>query len=272
MVLRDRTATDGSTPQAASDLASRDSRLEIASVPAIDIHDLTVAYRDKAVLWDVDLAVPAGLLMAVVGPNGAGKTTLVKSILGLVAPLAGRVLVHGKPYREHRKLVGYVPQRGSVDWEFPADVLDVVLMGTYGRLGWFRRPGSAEKAAARDALNRVGMLDCAGRQIGQLSGGQQQRVFLARALVQDAAVYLMDEPFQGVDAVTEKAVVELLREMRSRGKTVVVVHHDLSTVPAYFDWVTLLNVRKIASGPVAEVFTDDNLRRTYGQRTGMMPP
>lgn len=231
---------------------------------AIEVHDLTVAYREAPVLWDIDLAVPPGVLMAVVGPNGAGKTTLVKSVLGLIRPVSGAVLVNGKPYSPRSQSVAYVPQRGTVDWDFPTTALDVVVMGTYGRLGWFRRPGKAERAAALDALTRVGMANFATRQISQLSGGQQQRVFLARALVQDAPVYLMDEPFQGVDAVTEKAIVEILRELRTRGRTVLVVHHDLQTVSEYFDWVTLLNVRVIASGPVSTVFTSANLQTTYG--------
>jgi manganese/zinc/iron transport system ATP- binding protein len=233
---------------------------------AVEVTDLTVAYGDKPVLWDVDVDVPAGVLMAVVGPNGAGKTTLIRAILGMVEPAAGRALVYGRPYAEQRRLVGYVPQRGSVDWDFPTSVLDVVLMGRYGRLGWVRRPAAEDRAAARQALEHVGMSEFEGRQISQLSGGQQQRVFLARALVQEAEVYFMDEPFQGVDATTEKAIVQLLRELRTRGKTVVAVHHDLQTVPEYFDQVTLLNVRRIASGPVEEVFTEENLRGTYGGR------
>ena len=236
---------------------------------AIEVTDRTVAYADKPVLWDVDLEVPRGVLMAVVGPNGAGKTTLIRAILGLVKPAAGRALVHGRPYAERRRLVGYVPQRGSVDWDFPTSVLDVVLMGRYGRIGWVRRPGADDRAAAGRALEQVGMAELAGRQISQLSGGQQQRVFLARALVQDAEVYFMDEPFQGVDATTERAIVELLRGLRERGKTVVAVHHDLQTVPEYFDQVTLLNVRRIASGAVADVFTEENLRRTYGGRAAL---
>ena len=234
--------------------------------PAIDVADLTVAYRDEPVLWDVDLRVPEGVLMAVVGPNGAGKTTLIKAVLGLVPTAAGRVEVYGRPLERKRREVAYVPQRGSVDWDFPTSVLDVVLMGTYGALGWIRRPGKRERARALAALEQVGMADFADRQIAQLSGGQQQRVFLARALVQDARVYLMDEPFQGVDATTERAIVALLQKLRAEGKTVLVVHHDLQTVPEYFDWVLLLNVRRIAAGPVAEVFTDDNLRATYGGR------
>ncbi len=237
---------------------------------AIEVTDLTVAYHEKPVLWDVDLDVPPGVLMAVVGPNGAGKTTMIKSILGLIKPAAGQVLIYGKPYQEQRKLVGYVPQRGSVDWDFPTSVLDVVTMGTYGSLGWIRRPGQAEREKALAALDQVGMQAFAQRQISQLSGGQQQRVFLARALVQDAQVYFMDEPFQGVDATTERAIVSLLQTLRAAGKTVVVVHHDLQTVPEYFDWVTLINVRRIASGPVQDVFTDKNLRLTYGGRVAFL--
>ncbi|MFQ3630549.1 metal ABC transporter ATP-binding protein [Roseiflexus sp.] len=237
---------------------------------AIEVTDLTVAYRDTPVLWDVDVSVPRGVLMAIVGPNGAGKTTLIKAMLGLVRAAAGRTLIEGKPYAEQRRLVSYVPQRGSVDWDFPASVLDVVMMGRYGNLGWFRRPGRRERELALEALQKVKMQDFADRQISQLSGGQQQRVFLARALVQDARIYLMDEPFAGVDAVTERAIVTLLQELRSAGKTVVVVHHDLQTTPEYFDWVTLLNVRTIASGPVNEVFTEENLRKTYGSRVGFV--
>lgn len=237
---------------------------------AIQVTDLTVAYQDKPVLWDIDLDVPAGVLMAIVGPNGAGKTTLIKAALGLVRPAAGQVLIYGRPYVEQRRLVGYVPQRGSVDWDFPTSVLDVVMMGRYGALGWIRRPGQRERELALEALDKVGMGAFAGRQISQLSGGQQQRVFLARALAQDAQIYFMDEPFQGVDATTERAIVTLLQALRAAGKTVVVVHHDLQTVPEYFDWVTLLNVRRIASGPVEQVFTEQNLRLAYGGRIAFL--
>jgi manganese/zinc/iron transport system ATP- binding protein len=237
---------------------------------AIEVTDLTVAYKDKPVLWDIDLEVPEGILMAIVGPNGAGKTTLIKAILGLLEPAAGQVLIQGAPYKEQRRLVGYVPQRGSVDWDFPTTVIDVVMMGRYGSLGWIRRPGKQERQKAMEALEKVGMSAFAERQISQLSGGQQQRVFLARALVQDAHIYFMDEPFQGVDAVTERAIVTLLQDLRAAGKTVVVVHHDLTTVPEYFDWVMLLNVRRIASGPVSEVFTDENLRLAYGGRVAFL--
>jgi manganese/zinc/iron transport system ATP- binding protein len=233
---------------------------------AVEVSDLTVAYRNKPVLWDLDLNVPPGVLMAIIGPNGAGKTTLIKAVLGLIKPTAGRVLIYEKPFGEQSHLVGYVPQRTSVDWDFPTTVLDVVMMGSYRSLGWVRRPNRPQVDLAVEALEKVGMLDFADRQISQLSGGQQQRVFLARALVQDALIYFMDEPFQGVDAATEKAIVVLLKELRAAGKTLIVVHHDLQTVSDYFDWVTMLNVRSIASGPVAEIFTEENLRLTYGGR------
>ncbi len=242
------------------------NKLQAPETKAIEVTDLTVAYQETPVLWDIDLDVPQGVLLAIIGPNGAGKTTLIKAILGLVRPAAGNVLIYNKPYETQRRIVGYVPQRGSVDWDFPTNVLDVVMMGRYGALGWIKRPGKKDRDLAMHALEKVGMEKYTTRQISQLSGGQQQRVFLARALVQDATVYLMDEPFQGVDATTERAIVTLLQELRENGKTVVVVHHDLQTVTDYFDWVTLLNVRRIASGPVDETFTPDNLRETYGGR------
>lgn len=241
-----------------------------APVPAIEVNDLTVAYHEQPVLWDVDLLVPAGVLMAIVGPNGAGKSTLIKAILGLVDSAAGQVLVHGRPYGEQRRTVAYVPQRETVDWDFPTSVLDVVMMGRYGDLGWFRRPGAKERKLATEALAKVEMEALADRQISQLSGGQQQRVFLARALVQDARVYLMDEPFQGVDATTERAIVQVLQDLRAQGNTVVAVHHALQTVPEYFDEVMILNVRHIAFGPVEEVFTDENLRSAYGGRVSFL--
>jgi len=240
------------------------------SSSAIEVTDLTVAYQEKPVLWDIDMNVPPGVLMAIVGPNGAGKTTLIKAILGLVRSASGQMLIYGKPYRQQRHIVSYVPQRGSVDWDFPTTVKDVVMMGRYGALGWLRRPGQQEKKLASEAMEKVGILNLADRQISQLSGGQQQRVFLARALTQDAQVYLMDEPFQGVDATTERAIVLLLQQFREEGKTVVVVHHDLQTVSDYFDWVTLLNVRRIASGPVNTIFNESNLRQAYGGRIGFL--
>jgi manganese/zinc/iron transport system ATP- binding protein len=232
--------------------------------PALEINDLTVAYKFKPVLWDIDLEVPEGVMMAIVGPNGAGKSTLIKAVLDIVKPIAGDVKILGKPYHDIRSDVGYVPQKGSVDWDFPTTVKDVVLMGTYGQLGWVKRPGASQKREAEKAIEKVGLSDFGNRQISQLSGGQQQRVFLARALVQDASVYFMDEPFQGVDATTEKAIIKILKELRKKGKTVIVVHHDLQTVSEYFNWVTLLNVKKIASGPCDEIFTPANLELTYG--------
>lgn len=229
----------------------------------VEVEDMTVAYHVKPVLWDVDLKVPRGVLMAIVGPNGAGKSTMLKAMLNLIKPISGTVLFNGQSYEKQRQYIGYVPQRGSVDWDFPTTVLDVVLMGRYGKVGWVRRTSARDKELAMEALKKVAMDDFATRQISQLSGGQQQRVFLARALVQDADIYFMDEPFQGVDAKTEKAVISILKELRKRGKTVLVVHHDLQTVKEYFDWVCLLNTQLIASGPVEEIFTDENLRKTY---------
>ncbi len=237
---------------------------------ALVIDDLTVAYNSKPAIWDVDLSVPEGVLMAIVGPNGAGKSTLIKAALNLIPRAAGTVNFYGQPYEEARSLVGYVPQRGSVDWDFPTSVIDVVTMGLYGKLGWFRRPGRRERELAMHALEQVGLQDFAERQISQLSGGQQQRTFLARALVQDARIYFMDEPFAAVDAVTERAIIAILRELRERGKTVIVVHHDLQTVPHYFDWVTLLNVEVVASGETAVSFTPENLRKTYGGRVSYL--
>ena len=231
---------------------------------ALHIEDLTVSYEYRPVLWDIDLNIPPGVLGAVVGPNGAGKSTLIKAVLGLVPVAAGHIYIFGRSHREQLSRIGYVPQRTSVDWDFPTTALDVVLMGLYGRLGWIRRPGRAERARAMAALEQVGMAPYADRQISQLSGGQQQRVFLARALVQDADLYLMDEPMAGVDATTERQIIGLLRDLRSRGKTVLVVHHDLQTVPQYFDWLVLLNVRIIAQGPIEQVYTLENLRHTYG--------
>jgi manganese/zinc/iron transport system ATP- binding protein len=239
-------------------------------VPSLEIHDMTVAYQSKPVLWDVDLALRPGRLCAIVGPNGAGKSTLIKAILGLIPRASGHVLIHGKPYEQQRSLVGYVPQRESVDWDFPVSVLDVVLMGRYGHLGWFRRPRKADREIARSYLGRVGLGDLARRQISQLSGGQQQRVFLARALAQDASLYFMDEPFAGVDMATEQAILELLQELRRQGKTVVVVHHTVDTVREYFDDVILLNMRLIAHGPVTETMTHENMQKTYGGRLNLL--
>ena len=239
------------------------------SVP-LAVHDLTVAYHQKPVLWDVDLDIPEGKMVGIVGPNGAGKSTLLKACLDLVPKASGEVGVYGKPYREQRHLVGYVPQRESVDWDFPVSVLDLVAMGTYRKLGWFRRVGTRERTFAMSALEQVGIAHLAKRQISQLSGGQQQRAFLARALAQDAMVYFMDEPFAAVDAATEEAIVGILRSLIEQGKTCLVVHHDLATVARYFDWVVLLNMRIVAAGPTEEVFNKENLEKTYGGQLSLL--
>jgi manganese/zinc/iron transport system ATP- binding protein len=244
--------------------------LNSAGPPPLEIHDMTVAYNRRPVLWDIDLTIPEGKLIAIVGPNGAGKSTLLKAVLGLIPCASGRVEVYGLPYAKQRAIVGYVPQRESVDWDFPVSALDVVMMGRYGKMGWFRRPGKADREAALVCLNKVSMADFANRQISQLSGGQQQRVFLARALAQEARLYFMDEPFAGVDAATERAIVTLLQELRAQGKTVVAVHHTLQTVKEYFDHVILLNMRVVANGPVEETFTPDNLHKTYGGKLSLL--
>ncbi len=234
------------------------------------VHDLTVAYHRKPVLWDVDLDIPEGKLVGIVGPNGAGKSTLLKACLDLIPKASGEVGVYGKPYRQQRHLVGYVPQRESVDWDFPVSVLELVTMGTYRKLGWFRRVGRNQRQVAMDALEQVGIAHLASRQISQLSGGQQQRAFLARALAQDARIYFMDEPFAAVDAATEEAIVRILKRLNAEGRTCLVVHHDLATVSRYFDWVVLLNMRVVASGPTARIFTRENLEKTYGGRLSLL--
>ena len=256
------TADPAPPPRAVGDEHSPDAPLSI--------HDMTVAYGRKPVLWDVDLDVPEGALIGIVGPNGAGKSTLIKACLDLIPKASGRVLVYGKPYRKQRSRVGYVPQREAVDWDFPVSALDVVTMGRYGKIGWCLPVTRKHRDAAMAALDRVGIAHLASRQISQLSGGQQQRVFLARALAQEADLYFMDEPFAAVDAATERAIVSLLHELREAGKTALVVHHDLQTVPEYFDWTILLNMRVVAAGPTREVFTKENLRKTYGGKLTLL--
>jgi manganese/zinc/iron transport system ATP- binding protein len=240
------------------------------SAPAVEVRDLTVAYGEKPVLWDVDVDIPAGAMAAVLGPNGAGKSTLLKAMLGLVPAAAGSIRILGQPYDARRGRVAYVPQRSTVDWDFPTDALDVVMMGTYGRLGLFRPPGARERATAMQCLAEVGMQEFAKRHISQLSGGQQQRVFIARALAQDAEVFLLDEPLAGVDAPTEASVVATLRRLRERGRTVVAVHHDLDTVEEYFDYAVLLNVRIHASGPSHEVCRPEVLQAAYGSKLAVL--
>jgi manganese/zinc/iron transport system ATP- binding protein len=240
-----------------------------SAVP-LQVNDLTVAYHRKPVLWDIELTLPEGRLIAVIGPNGAGKSTFIKSILGLVPMASGTVSIYGQPYERQRHIVGYVPQRESVDWDFPVNALDVVAMGLYRKIGWIRPVNKGHRKTALEALEKVGMANYAHRQISQLSGGQQQRVFLARALAQDARLYFMDEPFAGVDVATERAIIALLKELKSAGKTCVVVHHDLQTVPTYFDHVVLLNMRLVDAGPVDAVFNEENLKKTYGGRLTLL--
>ncbi len=232
---------------------------------AFEVENLFVNYDRTAVLWDVSFSIPTGVLVGILGPNGAGKSTLLKTSLGLVRPLSGKIEFLGMPLNKARSKIAYVPQRESVDWDFPITVLEVALMGRYGRLGAFTRVRKADREAAKSALELVGMSEFADRQIGELSGGQQQRLFLARAIVQNPDLFLLDEPFAGIDLATEKTIIELLKKLRSLGKTVIVVHHDLPTVPEYFDWAMLLNTRLIACGPVSEVFNKENMHLTFGQ-------
>jgi manganese/zinc/iron transport system ATP- binding protein len=243
---------------------------EHSAASPLSVHSLTVAYNRKPVLWDVDYEAPDRSLIAIVGPNGAGKSTLIKAVLGLVPVASGAFEFWGKSLARIRKKVGYVPQRGSVDWDFPVSALEVVTMGRYGMLGWLWPVGGRDREKALACLDQVGMADFAARQISQLSGGQQQRVFLARALAQEADLYFMDEPFAGVDAATEGAIVDVLRRLRDDGRTVIVVHHDLSTVADYFEHVLLLNGRVVAAGPIPTTFTNDNLHKTYGGRLALL--
>lgn len=239
-------------------------------ISAIKVEQLSVNYDKTAVLWDVTFEVPQGQLVAIVGPNGAGKSTLLKSLLGLSQILSGSIEFLGKPLKKVRDKVAYVPQRASVDWDFPMTAFDLVMMGRYAKRGVFKWPRAADRALALQALELVGMAAFADRQIGMLSGGQQQRLFLARALLQDADIYLMDEPFAGVDMATEKAMISLMDRLKAQGKTLIVVHHDLATVDAYFDWVIMLNTCLIASGPIGEVFNQESIVRTYGREVYLL--
>jgi manganese/zinc/iron transport system ATP- binding protein len=241
-----------------------------AEHPVIEVHDLTVSYQRKPALWGVDFSLPAGVLAGIIGPNGAGKSTLIKAIMGLTQADSGYVHILGQPIDNVREKVAYVPQRGSVDWDFPASVLDVVLMGRYRKRGLLRKLHTADKELALNCLEKVGMQDFSKRQISQLSGGQQQRVFIARALAQQADVYLMDEPFAGIDATTEQTIFELLGTMRKEGKSIVVVHHDLQSAYKYFDWILLLNTQLIGSGPKYDIFIPEFLRKTYGGKLNML--
>ena len=223
---------------------------------AIEIKNLTVAYGENIALEDLNLNIEVGSLMTLVGPNGAGKSTLIKTILKFLKQITGEIKINAKT-------LAYVPQRNSVDWDFPTTLFDVVEMGCYGRVGLFKRVSKEEKQKVLKAIEQVGMLEFKDRQISELSGGQQQRAFIARALVQEADIYLMDEPFQGVDSTTEKSIVEILKKLKAEGKTIIVVHHDLQTVPTYFESVALINKAVIISGKVSEVFTQENIDVTY---------
>lgn len=233
--------------------------------PALQIRQLTVNYDKTPVLWDISLEVPAGLLVAIIGPNGAGKSTLIKAALGLVPITSGKVTFFGKDLKDVRLQVAYVPQRESVDWDFPITVRDLVLMGRYGKIGMFRWASKADLERVNHYLDMVGMMPYANRQISQLSGGQQQRAFLARALVQEADVYFMDEPFAGIDIATETILMNVMRALRDDGKTLFVVHHDLNTVESYFDWVIMLNMRLVTCGRTSEVYNANTLMTTYGK-------
>jgi manganese/zinc/iron transport system ATP- binding protein len=250
--------------------SSPTTNISSKSAEPLEVHDLTVAYTKRPVLYGIDLEIPKGSIVGVVGPNGAGKSTLIRAIMGLLPVSSGWIKVFGKPFKQAVTRVGYVPQRESVDWDFPVNALDVVLMGRYGRLGPFKRPSKADKEIAMNCLEKVKMDSYAKRQISNLSGGQQQRVFLARALAQESDLYLMDEPFVGVDATTESAIIEILRELQAQGKTLIVVHHDLTTAPEYFDRILLLNMRVVAYGKTGDVFTFENLQNAYGGRLSIL--
>lgn len=230
---------------------------------ALSIHNLTVVYNSKSVLSDVSAVIPSGILLAIVGPNGAGKSTLIKSIVELVKPTTGTITIFGKPYAHQRHQIAYVPQRISIDWDFPITVFEVVLMGRYGHLTWMSRPTAYDKKIAWQSLEAVALQDYAHTPINRLSGGQQQRVFLARALAQEAQIYLMDEPFVGIDEPTERATVKLLKQLRSQGKTIIIVHHDLHTMYTYFDWVLVLNGKALACGPIDTIAPKELLRSAY---------
>ncbi len=244
--------------------------IQHADNPIIEVHDLTVSYDKKPVLWNVDFTIPSGALVGIIGPNGAGKSTLIKAVMGLLPLSSGYAKLFGEKLDNVRKRVSYVPQRESVDWDFPASVMDIALMGRYGQRGLFKRITAEDRSIARQALEQVHMLEFASRQIGQLSGGQQQRVFLARALAQQADLYFMDEPFAGVDAATEAAIIDLLKGLKAQGKTILVVHHDLQSAQEYFDWIILLNTRLVASGPTAKVLTPTLLQETYGGKLSLL--
>lgn len=237
---------------------------------ALELHNLTVTYNNKPAIWNIDFSIPTGQMVGIVGPNGSGKTTMIKAVMGLVKPGSGYVKILDRSLKEVRQKIAYVPQRSTVDWDFPISVLEVVLMGRYRPHNLLKRITPLDKELARESLEKVNMLQFKDRQISQLSGGQQQRVFLARALVMQADLLLLDEPLAGVDAATEKVIMGLLNDLRQQGKTILVVHHDLQSVPKYYNWLIMVNTRLIACGPLDEVFTSENLNQTYGGRLNIL--
>ena len=241
----------------------------ISAESAISIRDLTVSYGEKTALFSIEANLPNAAMSAIIGPNGAGKSTILKSVIGVLPKISGEIYVFGEPIKDNLQQIAYVPQRVSVDWDFPTNVIDVVQMGLYRQVGLLGRMGGKETSMAMECLDQVGMADLCEQQIGQLSGGQQQRVFLARALAQDAQIYLLDEPFSGVDAATERAIINVLKSLKSRNKSVIAVHHDLATVRDYFDYVLMINIKKIAEGSIKDTFTNKNLQSTYGGKLAL---
>lgn len=241
-----------------------------ANINSLEINDLTVAYQHQPVLWNVNFSVPEGKLTGIIGPNGAGKSTLLKAVMQLTPSSSGEVKIFGKELDAVRNRVAYVPQKDAVDWDFPATVKDVVQMGRYGNKSLFKRLNKKDEAITIECLSKVELLDFADRHISELSGGQKQRVFIARALAQEADIYFMDEPFAGIDAASEKHIMQILLQMQKEGKSIYVVHHDLQSAIDYFDWIILLNTRIVASGPLNEVFNSENLKETYGGKLTLL--
>lgn len=245
--------------------------MSATTIPALEINHLSVTYHHKPVLWDICATIPRGVVLGVVGPNGAGKTTLIKTLLGLIKPLAGTIKIYGDSISSKRHEIAYIPQRMSIDWDFPATVFDVVMMGRYGHIGWFKRPKQHDIDHVHRALELVGLTAHMHNHISQLSGGQQQRMFIARALVQEASLYLLDEPFAGIDATTEKSMMALLKQLAAQQKTIIIVHHDMHTMPTYFDWLLMVHIKQIAFGPSKQIFTYENVHATFGTSSTTQP-
>ncbi len=236
----------------------------------IDIKELSVSYEQERVLSNIFLTLESGYIYGVIGPNGAGKSTLFKAILGLITHDVGSIRIMGESIEKKRKEVVYVPQKNDIDLSFPATVMDVVLMGRYPHKKVLQRLNASDKALALKALEEMGIADLKDRQIGELSGGQQQRAFIARALCQAPEIFLLDEPFVGVDITTENKIIEILKEMAAKGKTVLIVHHDLSTVEDYFDKIIMINQRVVAVGDTLTTFTDENIARTFQSQAPLL--